>query len=308
MYLTRLQVEGFRGAEHATVEQAGRVVPLPAGVGGCALADAIDLLAAGLDTSRLKGMAERLGWTTQSTSIVGLGADAELADLHPPSVSAVVADGQRSVTIEGTLALDPPMYGRLRAHAARDPRMVTALGQDPSVTVKVGWLFSQDRSNAHPSVLFVRIGGVGFETTGKDRPSWVPELLVELGTRFRRIDPFEPISVLAERLLAATLSPDPRVRAGFERARIAVGLAPFDLPSAGLVRAGDRLDLVFGPDLVRLRQLGRAAADALRFAEAAYVLRPDVLVVQEPSTEGVRSWFEALTDADDAPVEQVWLA
>lgn len=307
MYLTRLQVEGFRGAEHTVVEPTGRVVPLPTGAGGCAVADAIDLLAAGLDPSRLRAVAERLGWTTGATAIVGTGADAELSDLHPPSVSAVVLDGLRAVTIEGTLALDPPLYGRLRSHAARDPRMVTALGQQPAVTVKVGWLFSADRTHAHPSVLFVRIGEVGFDTSGKDRPPWLPDLLVELGTRFRRIDPFEPMSELAERLLAATLSPDPAVRAGFERARSAVGLAPFHLPSAGLVRAGDRLDLVFGPELVRLRQLGRAAADALRFAEAAFVLRPDILVSQEPASPEIRAWFESLTEADDAPVEQVWV-
>src|SRR5688572_4136905 len=101
MYLTRLQVEGFRGAEHTVIEPAGRIVPLASGVGGCAVADAIDLLAAGLDPSRSKGMAERLGWTTEATTIVGTGSDTELSDLHPPSVSAVVADGLRAATVEG---------------------------------------------------------------------------------------------------------------------------------------------------------------------------------------------------------------
>jgi hypothetical protein len=156
-------------------------------------------------------------------------------------------------------------------------------------------------------VLVLRIGDVGFETGGKDRPQWVPELLGELGRRFGRTDPFEPFPALAERLLAATLSPDPALRAGWDRLRAAAAEPPFSLPAPGLVRSGDRLEIGLGPELARLRQAGRPAWDALRLLEAALLGRPDVLVIDEPVAEPVRAWLDALLDADDAPVEQVWV-
>jgi hypothetical protein len=301
MYLSRVQLEGFRGAEHAVVE-GGRVGAAKGPVG-----DAIDLLSAALAPERARLVAQLLGWWGAASAVVGEGADVELQGLHPPAVTALLAGDVRAVTVEGALALDPPLYGRMREHAARDPRMVVALGQEPVVHVKVGWLFSRDRTSAHPSVLHFRVGDVGFETGGKDRPGWLPDLLVELGRRFHRTDPFESPSEVAARLLTAALSADPRVRAGYDRMGGEVGRAPFHLPVPGLVRAGERLDLVFGPELLTARQAGRAAVDVIRWAEAAFVARPDVLVVDEPEADVHRAWWSALVEADDAPVEQVWL-
>lgn len=301
MYLSRVQLEGFRGAAHADVE-GGRVGAASGPVG-----DAIDLLSAALAPDRARVVAERLGWWGAQSAVVGEGADVGLQGLHAPSVTALLADEVRAVTVEGALALDPPLYGRLREHAVRDPRMVVALGQEPVVHVKVGWLFAKDRTSAHPTVLHFRVGDVGFETGGKDRPAWLPDLLVELGRRFHRTDPFESPSVVAARLLAAALSPDPRVRAGYERMGGEVGRAPFHVPAPGLVRAGERLDLVFGPELLTARQVGRVAVDAVRWAEAAFVVRPDVLVVDEAGADAHRGWWSALVESDDAPVEQVWL-
>src|SRR5262245_61410955 len=128
MYLTGLQIEGFRGAEQWSFPGGGRVVGLPPGPLGCAVADAIALFGAGLGSSDRLALARRLGWASAGTIVVGEGSEAELQGLKAPAVSSVVADGLRAVTIEGVLALDPPLYGRLREHAARDPRMVTALG------------------------------------------------------------------------------------------------------------------------------------------------------------------------------------
>lgn len=306
MYLTRLELEGLRGAEHLVLQSVPRLAALPAGPDGCAVADAIELLAAALEPSRLTAAAARLSWSTPATEVVGEGADRELLGLHPASVAAVVADGVRAVTVDAAFALDPPLFGRLREHAHRDPRMVTALGQHPSVRVKAGWLFTRDRTGVAPSVLTLRIGEVAFETGGKDRPQWVPELLHELGRRFRRTDPFEPAAAMAERLLAASLSADPLRREGWERVRTAVTAPPFALPAPGLVRADDRLELAFGPSLARLRQLGRPAADALRLLEAALLDRPDVLVVDDVLAADVRAWLAALIESPEAPIEQVW--
>lgn len=315
MYLTGLQIEGFRGAERWSLPAGpGRVVALPEGLSCCAVADALTLFGAALGGTDRLALARRLGWASPATALVGEGADAELQGLRASAVSAVVAPALRSVTIEALLALDPPLFGQLREHAARDPRMVTALGQDPSVRIKVGWLFSKDRTNAHASVLSLRVGDVGFEIVGKDRPSWVPELLSNLGRRFARTDPFEPVGVTAERWLAATLSSDPAVRAGLAAANLALAQPPFELPAPGLLQETstgsqevDRdIEVVFGDGLARVRQLGRQAHDALRIAYATFVLRPDVLVIDEPLGPELRDWFQALTEADEAPVEQVW--
>ncbi|MEQ1566268.1 MAG: hypothetical protein ABMA64_11570 [Myxococcota bacterium] len=305
MYLSRLELEGFRGTEHRVID-AERVTVLPSGAAGCAVADAVDLFAAALDPARLLATADRLGWRRPGTEATE-GPEPELQELGSAGVAATLARGVRALTVDAGLRLDPPLFGRLREHAVRDPRVVTALGQDPVVRIKVGWLFTRDHHMAHPSVLHVRIGDVGFDTSGKDRPVWLPELLGEVGRRFWRTSPLEPVDGIAERLLAASLSPDPAVRAGFERLQSSLALAPFSLPRLGLTRGDDQLSIVFGPDLVPLRQLGRAAYDAVRWAEAAFVVRPDVLVVDEPTSPELRAWWSGLTEMDDAPVEQVWV-
>lgn len=288
-----------------------RVARLPSGPDGAAMADALDLLSVSMCPSRAERVASRLGWWTSRSNVVGPSApgdvEIELQGLHAPAVDAVVLPDARALTIEASMALDPPMYGRLRELAARDPRLVLALGQEPAVRVKAGWLFSRDRATAHPSVLHFRVGDVGFDLSGKDRPAWLPDLLVDLGSRFFRTDPFEAPAAVADRLLAASLSADRRQREGFERLKRAIVRPPFDVPEPGLVRGGDRLDLVFGPDLTGVSRAGRDALDAVRWMEAAFVVRPDVLVVDEPApSDEIRAWWAGLAESDDAPVEQVW--
>lgn len=326
MYLTGLQIEGFRGALQWSLptDQAAstsQMLPLPKGRAGCAVADAITLFAAALttmgppeqaDPSLHMGLfpaSQRLGWAGPATSVVGQGLDAELQGLRGPAVASLVAEGSRALTIEAVLALDPPLFGRMREHALRDPRMVTALGQNPGVRIKVGWLFSKNRENANPSVLFLRVGDVGFELSGKERPAWVPDLFHDLGRRFARTDPFEPPAAVARQWLDATLSPDPKVRRGIAAAHAALCAPPFDLPALGLVRdAADdtTVEIVFGEELARVRQLGRPALDAMRIVYAAYVLRPDVLLLDEPIPPEQIRWLTKLTEADEAPVEQIW--
>ncbi len=304
MYVTALRTEGLRGGPGALAELT-RSVSLPAPPGACAAGDALVLLSAALSPARVS-MVGGLGWAPDGLKVVGEGGDLELQGLESAAVAASVEAGAHAVTIEAELLLDPPLYGQLRDQAVRDPRVVTALGQRPSLSVKVGWLLNRDRSVAAPSVLGVRVGDVAFETVGKDRPAWLPNLLEDLGGRFARPQPLEPVDAVALRLLEASLSADPERRAGWRRVVAALQLPPFSLPEPGLVRVADHVQAVFGPDLLRVRQLGRAAWDALRLAEAALLVRPDVLIVDEPVTAPVREWLEALPEADDAPVEQVW--
>ncbi len=311
MYVTRSKADGLRDALPEWSEH-DRVVELPAGPdpARCALADSLVLFAAALhdDPGRLLvglewGVLERVG-------DADLG-DLELHGLNPAVVQGMVEPGHHSITVDVELQLDEPAFAQLRRHAARDPRLVTALGQRPALSVKVGWLFNGDYTVATPSTLGVRVGDVAFETVGRERPPWLPEVLGAIGNRFLRTDPFEPPFMLAERLRSAMMSHDPERRRRFAELVHLFGEPPFDTgrgaPSFGIAEYDRVPFLVFGEGLHRLRQVGRATGDALRVAAAAWIDRPDVLVVTEPVSAGVLDWLRALPELDDAPVEQVWV-
>ncbi|HHO50419.1 MAG TPA: hypothetical protein ENK18_05980 [Deltaproteobacteria bacterium] len=281
-----------------------RVVALPPGIPRCAVADGLVLLATALDPRALWGF-DTLGWG-HDLELVG-ESEPQLLGLDPAEVGATVGPGVQVVTIEAGLHLDPPLFGQLRAQAARDPRMVTALGQRPVLSVKVGWLLSQDRTAASPALLGIRIGDVAFETSGKERPGWLPGLCRDLAGRFARTTPLEPVGAAAVRGLEASLSPDPEARAGWQRVVALLQEPPFSLPEPGLVRIGGEVQLVFGPQLDRIRQIGRGAWDALRLVEAALLRRPDVLILDEVIEPSVAAWFASLPEAEQAPIEQVWI-
>ncbi|MCA9494027.1 MAG: hypothetical protein KC621_29065 [Myxococcales bacterium] len=303
MYLRGVVSEGLDPSGPLEVREAERAQPLPDGASGARTADAIELWAAALDAARLVGVARSL--LGSAVTLVGEGDEPGVDGLDPAEVRALVPEGT-SVTVEVEVSLDPGLYGRLREHAHRDPRVVAALAGEGTLTVKAGWLFSRDLTHAAPSVLGVRAGDVVFETAGKERPVWLPGLLAELGRRVWRTDPLEPVELLANRLHEASLSPDPGRRAGAARALREAVSPPFAVPEPGLVRSGVGVALCFGPELARLRSVGRRAWDVLRWLEGAWIERPDVLVIAEPLPQDVRAWFEALVEADDAPIEQVW--
>ncbi|MCB9685386.1 MAG: hypothetical protein H6735_10130 [Alphaproteobacteria bacterium] len=305
MYLRGVVSEGLDPSGPVVVRGAGRAQPLPDGATAGRIADAIELWAAALDPVRLRAVARSL--LGSEVTLVGEGEEPAVDGLDPAEVRALVPVGT-TVTVEAEVSLDPALYGRLREHAHRDPRVVAALAGDGTLTVKAGWLFSRDLTHAAPSVLGVRAGDVVFETAGKERPVWLPGLVAELGRRVWRTDPLEPVDRLAPRLHEASLSSDPHRRAGLARAFRQAASPPFSLPEPGLVRSGAGVALCFGPELRRLRSVGRSAWDVLRWLEGAWVERPDVLVIAEPLPQEVRESFEALVDADDAPVEQVWFA
>lgn len=304
MYLRGVVSEGLDPSGPVVVRDAERAQALPDDAAAGRVADAIELWAAALCPSRLLGVARSV--LGSEATLVGGSDEPALDGLYPDEVRAVMPSGT-TVTVEVEVSLDPALYGRLREHAHRDPRLVAALSGAGTLSVKVGWLFARDLRHAAPSVLGVRAGDVAFETTGKERPVWLPGLLSELGRRVWRSDPFEPVDALAARLHEASLSPDPERRDGFLRSLRDAAAAPFSLPAPGLVRSRAGVALCFGPELSRLRSVGRGAWDALRWLEGAWIERPDVLVLAEPLPAEVRAFFEALVEADDAPIEQVWL-
>jgi len=303
MYVTGLRIEGLKGAP-AALWGLSRVAPLPAHPAAVAVADALTLLHGGLHADYADAVGP-LGWATGPIERWTEGEDVEVRGLNAEAVSGFIDGG--SVVVDVDLHLDPPLFGRLRNEAIRDPRVVTALGQSPTLSVKVGWLLSADRTMVAPSVLGVRVGQVAFDPRGKERPTWLPALLRDLGTRFHRTGLQRSEEVVTARLLAAAQSVDPEERAGFRAVAAALAAPPFALPALDFVRVDGKAYLAFGSELWRGRQLGRAAIDAVRWATGAWLERPDVLIVDEVVPEPVHAWLTALPEGENAPVEQVWV-
>ncbi|MEN0062032.1 MAG: hypothetical protein AAGA48_07745, partial [Myxococcota bacterium] len=221
--------------------------------------------------------------------------------LQVGAVDAAVAPEAPAVKIEVFLALDPPLFGRLRAEAVRDPRVAAGLGEDPVLALKVGWLFNGDRSVMTPSLLGVRLGDRPFDVAGADRPTWLPSLVGDVARRFVRTGRTD-VAEVTKTLFDASLHP---TDTGARRAMSALQEV-YELPAPRFARVAAGLELVFGDAPLRFHHLGRSAVDAARLVTAAFVHRPDVLVAIEtsPTDDG---FLEGLPDADDAPVEQVFL-
>lgn len=316
MYITGLQVHGLRGAEAFEAESLGRLVTLPDGPRGVAIADAISLFAAALSEGNARAAIAALGLADPPDS-----ADVLVEDGFPTQVSlprargvrALLADDvSRQVRISAEMELDPPLFGRLRAQAARDPRLVTALGAGARVTVKVGWLFTNDRTVGSVGVLGFSVGDTAFPTSGSERPTWMSDVLRDLAGRFGRVGSAEPLERVVRRLFDASLSPDPALRGRFLRASAATEAPPFYLGALALVRDGDALEAAFGPSLRRTRAYGPFADEATRTVEAVFVQGPDVLVVEAPGREGPArdewiAWVGGRATDADATLEQVFV-
>lgn len=304
MLLRRLVADGLSGGS-LEFEPEGRVVRLPAAE---LVAEAAALWSAALDRSQLTAMAQRLGWSGPATVVGGDPADPALDGLRPSGVDRTVLPGGRTVTIELHFGLDPTLFSRFREAASREPRLASVLANDPSLVVKVGWFLSLDRTWGAPSLLAIRLGEVPFETTGKDRPSFLAQLLPELGRRVQVTDPFAGPDELATRLLRAQGSSEPRLRDGVAAVRRAASSPPFELPSLELVDADGEVTLCFGPELRSFRRLGPAAVRQVAWLAAAHLGAADLLVIPEPVSDEVVEYFEAALEASGAPVEQVVFA
>ena len=305
MYLTRIVATGLRNTPHQA--DLGRTSPLPPLPGAAGLGDALRLFAVALAPARWPELGT-LGWVGPHTEPL-TDDDTQQIDmllgLVPDAVDRTVDGPDRTVSVDVSISPDPPLYGRLREHAVRDPRMVTALGQQAELRVKAGFLLTADRSGATPDLLGVRIGDVSFPLSGKDRPAWLMPLLADLAGRIWVLDLAEPIGDVLERMYTHAASHRAEERARWAAAAAALQRAPFGLPAPAWMRTRAGMRLAFGDDLVPLRHLGRAAVDAVRLVEAALVRAPDLLVVPEPLPEEVTTWLHGCTEGDDASLEQV---
>jgi hypothetical protein len=317
MYVTAIHVHGLRNAEQFEATDLERVVELPGGPGGVAVADALSMLSASLDAKRLPAALISLGLARDPSEVQVLEEDGfpvQVTLSDPFGVPALLpTDGSRQITVSVDVELDPPLFGRLRGLAVRDPRLVTALGAGARVTIKVGWLFTTDLTVASVTVLNVAVGETTFSTSGSEKPSWLGNLLHDVGGRFRRVAQTDSPETVARRLLDAGLSHDPEKRSRYRRATEATGGAPFFLGKLEIVRVGERVEACFGPGLLRARQFGPSAADGLRLVEAVVLDAPDVLVVEAPGSAwrdapAIRGWLEQHASGDKATLEQVIIA
>ncbi|MEO0603389.1 MAG: hypothetical protein AAF211_18260, partial [Myxococcota bacterium] len=251
MYVTELRVEGLRHVPGELTELS-RVVRLPSGPSGVAVADALTLFAVGLATAPRPGLAA-LAWG-RTLEWIGEGP-VEVHGLAPHAVGAAVDPEFAGVKIEAFLALDPPLYGRLRAAAVRDPRVAAGLGEDPVLALKVGWLFNGDRTVMTPSLLGARLGDRPFETAGAERPAWLPDLVRDVAGRFVRTGPADPPATA--RLHDAVLHP---AESAGRRALAALAEEPWSFPAARFARVAGGLEVVFGETPLRGHQFGRQAA------------------------------------------------
>lgn len=314
MLVTGLHIEGLRGGDGLELDELGGLRMLPRGPAGIAALDALDLVAATCDPDRTAGTLARLG-------VVGSADDAEVLveDKLPVQARCEGADAAamvdpaagRAVRVRVDLELDPPLFGRLREQALRDPRLVSALG-DASLSLRIGWIWTRDLTTVSIGLLGVAVGDVAFPATGADRPAWLPELLREVAARIRRVEPTSASDV-AGRLHDAALSTDPEARRRQGRVADALAEAPFALGTLNLTRIRGRIVPCFGPDLLRPRQLGPAATEALRLCTAVYLDEPDVLLVEgggqcQADPDAVVTWLRDRTHGDKAVLEQVLIA
>jgi hypothetical protein len=221
------------------------------------------------------------------------------------SVRALVdAETPRRVVVEGTVMLDPTLYGRLRQGALRDPALIGALGASPTVTVRVGWLFNPAGTHVAVSVLGVAVGGVAFPVHGTERPAWMMDLLHTVAERCAHLR-VDDAGGVAERMRRAMLSGEPEQRARYDACARALAAPPFGLAGVQIVDGPRGPSVAFGSELLRSRQHGVRAERALALAELVHLICPDVAVVHGVSDASTLDWLVAATEGAEATLEQV---
>ena len=313
MYATAIRIRGLRQANELDLDELEPTVQLPPGPEGVALADGLTLFGATLNGESLPAALRCLGLAGFEGGFEVLEEDGFPVQVSLDNAtnvrSLLTESAQRRVTVFVHMALDPPLFGRLRGFAARDPRLVTALGQQPTLGVKIGWLFTRDHSVASLAIHEVMVGESSFSVN--ERPPWMAPLLQEVGRRFARVSWADDAASLSGRFHKASLSPDPKVRQRFRAASRALANEPFRLGELEIVATGNGVEACLGEELMRIRQFGPAAMEALRLVEAVHLVAPDVLVVEAPgmacpNTQKIQEWLSANTSGPEATLEQVF--
>ncbi|MFT4623651.1 MAG: hypothetical protein ACI8PZ_002307 [Myxococcota bacterium] len=304
MVLSSLHTSGLAGAPERRWEEIGRRFVLPGGPEGVAAADAVALVHASLDGAACARVLRSRGLASAPGVAEHRGRPSQIDGFDPGVVRAWIADTpERHVRVNATFDLDPPLFGRLRLLAAREPRLAVALGESPTLTLEIGWLFTTDLTMASVDLLRVRVGSSAFATAGSEAPKWLDGLVADLAGRLAELRA-DPVAA-ARRLAEAMLSDDPKQRERSQRAGRALEAAPFNLPPIHAVRRPFDHTVAFGPSLMRARQLGPAAARAVALVAAVHLDAPDVLLVPSDPPPPIQDWLASCTEGDGAVLEQV---
>jgi len=294
MYLSSLTIRGLSDLPSFAAEGLGRMVvidgPSPA---AAAVGDGLNLLFAALNEDALSALLRRWG-------LIRTGEDAEIAADPLPTqatwsdrfvASTIVSDAvNRRIQVTADIRLDPLLNADLRTAAAGEPRLGLGLGSDASVRIEVSAFFAQSWDVLSLSVQSVVIGGERFPCASKERSTWMTRLLKELGRRFINHDQSEHH---ANEVFSAMVSPVAERHHGFLRFTNLVGdVRPASLPDGStILLAGDR----------PLNRHGPAQTRAMHAAASATLHNADIMWLGESDP-----WNEALTESDDAPLEQLW--
>lgn len=291
VYVESVELSGFGGLPkwEGALGRVARFEGTPRALG--ALGDALLLGCASFDPAALESLLTR--WHCEGLKLAEEGASWDRA----PGLGAILdpeAEGLLRVAL--TFQLDPPQFGKFRDHAARDPRLVDALGAGARVTVRTGARFAAGMDAVAIDALSFTVGEVAFAMHGSERPAWLTPVLAGLRSRLRR----GPAP-------AARWGECARSWSASDQLALRRALAALAAPPASL---GDPLALPEGPailtgaQVVPARILGAEAAAGL--IGAVHLCGADIAVVDElPAGEGWLDWLAAQAEAAASPLEQV---
>ena len=297
MFIEHIEVAGLGGLRQFET-QLGRATRLDGPPRALvALQDALLLAFSAWDAVALKMLLTR--WGAVNPVVEGKGLpEGAVWDSAPGLGAVLVPASDHLVTVGITISLDPPQFGKLRRLAARDSRLVDALGEGARLTLRVGARLSPALDALALDPLGFILGNQAFPIAGADRPAWMTPFLLGLSGRLMR-GRLAP-SVWGER----ARSYQPEEQRALARALQALRDAPASLGEA--VALPDGPAVFDGGALVPIRHLGHAAEEAAGLVGAVFLSGAEVLVVERP-LPGFEVWLADQAEADGSPLEQVLL-
>lgn len=296
MFVTAIEVQGFRDLPRAAVSGLGPVVrlrgPTPQTT---ALGDALELFFAALEPAALNRLLRRWGALATGEEAEILGSPApEQATWKDTLAARWIADEGRALTVTLELALDPVQISTLRSQAAREPRLGAALGRDTVARITVGGLLANSHDALALSVQGVVIGGEPFPYAPQQRAPWMSALLAGLSGRFSR-HCADDVPAAAALVLDCATSWD---RFG-AYTRWQAALEP-TLPSPRASLGPGGRPTLLSEDLP-IRRHGDVAQARAALAANVYLSGADLLWV-----EAEDPWVESAIEGDGSALEQVW--